>query len=381
MLDSTAIDVEPEQAKETRVNQRERFLLVIGLAIGILVGIAGMSGPGLGVLAQDEDDPGTPTAVDASSTMRAEDVVAAVGPAVVTVLNEQQLNTQGEEQLQPVGSGTGFIIDDEGHIVTNQHVVEGGEQFEVVFADGSVHDAELVGSDPLSDLAVVKVDDDLPGVVALGDSDALRPGQPVLAIGSPLGAFTNTVTQGIVSAIGRDFPGSNTYTNLVQHDAAINPGNSGGPLFDFNGDVVGVNTLGIPTGDGGEPVQGLFFAIPANTVKEIAAELIDNGEVIYPYFGIEFNSVTQDVVAELDLPVDNGVLVLNVPEGGPAAEAGIEPGDVITSIGGVEIDQQTSFSEALFQFGPGETVEVGIVRDGEEMTVEITLAERPDDLS
>jgi len=380
MLDSTAIDVEPEQAKETRVNQRERFLLVFGLAIGILVGIVGMSGPRLGVLAQDEEDPSTPTTVDTSSTMRAEDVVAAVGPAVVTVLNEQQLNTQGEEQLQPVGSGTGFIIDDEGHIVTNQHVVEGGEQFEVVFADGSVHDAELVGSDPLSDLAVVKVDDDLPGFVALGDSDELRPGQPVLAIGSPLGAFTNTVTQGIVSAIGRDFPGSNTYTNLVQHDAAINPGNSGGPLFDFNGDVVGVNTLGIPTGDGGEPVQGLFFAIPANTVKEIAAELIDNGEVIYPYFGIEFNSVTQDVVAELDLPVDNGVLVLNVPEGGPAAEAGIEPGDVITSIGGVEIDQQTSFSEALFQFEPGETVEVVIVRDGEEMTVEITLAERPDDI-
>ena len=363
------------------MNQRERFLLVIGLAIGILIGVAGVRGPGFGVLAQD-DDPATPATTDVPATMRAEDVVAAVGPSVVTVLNEQRFSSQDDgEELQPVGSGTGFIIDDDGHIVTNAHVVAGGDQFEVVFADGSVHDAELVGSDPLSDLAVVRVDVDLPGTVALGDSDELRPGQPVLAIGSPLGAFTNTVTQGIVSAIGRDFPGSNQYTNLVQHDAAINPGNSGGPLFDFNGSVVGVNTLGIPTDDSGEPVQGIFFAIPANTVKEIAAELIDNGEVIYPYFGIEFDSVSPDVVAELDLPVDNGVLVLNVPDGGPADEAGIEAGDVVVSIGGVEIDRQTSFSEALFQFEPGDTVEVGIVRDGEEMTVEITLDERPDDLS
>jgi 2-alkenal reductase len=348
-----------------------RWLFTLGLAIGIVTGVLGLSRPGLDAFAQDE-----PAATP--ETQQAVDVVERVGPAVVTVLNEQRFS--GSDGIQPVGSGTGFIIDDEGHIVTNWHVVDGGDRFEVIFVDGSQREAELIGADPLSDLAVVKVDGDLPGVVPLGDSDELRPGQPVLAIGSPLGAFTNTVTQGIVSAIGRDFPGSNTYNNLVQHDAAINPGNSGGPLFNFAGEVVGVNTLGIPTDDTGEPVQGLFFAIPANTVKEIAAEIVENGRVIYPFFGITFDNVTPDVVAQLDLPVDNGVVVLEVENDGPAEEAGIEEGDIVVAIGGIAIDERTGFSEALFQFEPGDTVEVTIIRDGEEITVEMTFDERPEDL-
>jgi 2-alkenal reductase len=359
--------------KENDVNQRERLLLIIGLVAGILIGAVGITGTRIGALAQDELRP-------TESIPAAEDIVSDVGPSVVTVINEQRFADQGDTELQPVGSGTGFILDEAGHIVTNAHVVDGGDQFEVIFADGSVRGAELIGADPLSDLAVVKVDGDLPGVVTLGDSEELQPGQPVLAIGSPLGAFTNTVTRGIVSAIGRDFPGSNTYTNLIQHDAAINPGNSGGPLFDFNGNVIGVNTLGIPTDDSGEPVQGLFFAIPSNTVDRIAAKLIEDGEVVYPYFGIEFRSVTQDVVAQNNLDVDSGVIVLNVTEGGPAEEAGIQAGDIVTAIGGIEINRDTSFSEALFAFEPGATVEVSIVRDGEEMTVEVTLAERPDNI-
>jgi 2-alkenal reductase len=352
------------------VKRRERLLFIIGLSLGVLIGIVGFSGSHLGVLAQDESTPSVPVAP-------AEDIVASVGPSVVTVINEQRFQGDNGTEIQPIGSGTGFIIDEDGHIVTNWHVVDGGDRFEVIFADGNHRRAELVGSDRLSDLAVVQVDGDLPGIVPLGDSDALKPGQPVLAIGSPLGAFTNTVTQGIVSAIGRDFPGSQTYTNLVQHDAAINPGNSGGPLFNFAGEVVGVNTLGIPQGDNGEPVQGLFFAIPSNTVKDIAAKLIENGEVIYPYFGIEFETVTQDVVAQLDLPVDNGVIVASVTPGGPAEKAGIEQGDVVTAIGNTKIDQQTSFSEALFQHEPGETVKVTVVRDGEEIELEVTLTERP----
>lgn len=358
------------------MKQRERLLFIIGLSLGVLIGVIGFSGPGLGVLAQDD---GTPSATS-STPARAEDIVADVGPSVVTVINEQRFQGDEGSEIQPIGSGTGFIIDEDGYIVTNNHVVEGGDRFEVIFADGTVRQAELVGADPLADLAVVQVDGDLPGIVPLGDSDELMPGQPVLAIGSPLGAFTNTVTQGIVSAIGRDFPGSQTYTNLIQHDAAINPGNSGGPLFNFAGEVIGVNTLGLPSGENGEPVQGLFFAIPSNTVKEIAAKLIEDGEVIYPYFGIEFDNVTQDVVAQLELDVQNGVIVLGVSEDGPAEEAGIQVGDVVVAIGDTEINQDTSFSEALFQYEPGDTVDVTIVRDGEELTVEITLAERPTDL-
>lgn len=357
------------------MKRRERLLfLLIGLSLGVTIGAAGLAGPGFGVLAQDE---GTPTA---TTPARAEDIVAQVGPSVVTVINEQRFQGDDGSRVQPVGSGTGFIIDEDGHIVTNNHVVQGGDRFEVIFADGSVREAELVGADPLSDLAVVQVDGDLPGFVPLGDSDALLPGQPVLAIGSPLGAFTNTVTQGIVSAIGRDFPNSQIYTNLVQHDAAINPGNSGGPLFNFAGEVIGVNTLGLPIDEQGDPVQGLFFAIPSNTVKEIATKLIEEGEVVYPYFGIEFDNVTQDVVAQLDLNVQNGVIVLGVADGGPAEQAGVQVGDVVVAIGGIEINQDTSFSEALFEYEPGDTVEVTIVREGEELTLEVTLAQRPSDL-
>jgi S1-C subfamily serine protease len=350
------------------LSKQQRFLLVCALCFGVVIGFVGAAQRGDGVLAQDDE----PTA---------EKIVESVGPAVVTVINEQQFDDSSGGGMQPVGSGTGFIIDEDGHIVTNWHVVVDGDQFEVIMADGSLRDAELVGSDQLSDLAIVKIDGDVPGVVELGDSDALKPGQPVLAIGSALGAFTNTVTQGIVSALGRDFPGDNRtfYTNLIQHDAAINPGNSGGPLFNFDGEVIGVNTLGIPTSDTGEPVQGLFFAIPSNTVKKIAAKLIDDGAVVYPYFGIEYRSLTPEVVAQSDFPVDNGVQVITVVDGGPAAEAGIEVGDIITAIGDVELTQQTSFTEALFSYEPGDTVDITLNRDGETMTMPITFAERPQD--
>ena len=355
------------------MKRRERFLFVLGLTFGIVLGGIGLGSRGFGVLAQDA----TQTAPQPSAVQ----IVEQVGPAVVTVINEQRFGGPGGSELQPAGSGTGFIIDEDGHIVTNWHVVDGGEQFQVIFADGTSRDAELVGTDEVSDLAVVKVDGDLPGTVSLGDSDALKPGQPVLAIGSPLGAFTNTVTQGIVSAIGRDFPGSDTYTNLIQHDAAINPGNSGGPLFNFAGEVVGVNTLGIPLSDTGEPVQGLFFAIPSNTVKKIAAELIDQGSVTYPYFGVEFTSVTQEVKVAQKLDVDHGVFVINVVPGGPADQAGVKAGDVVVAIDGVAIDQQTSFSEALFAHQPGETVPITVVRDGKEIELTITFGERPADLN
>src|SRR5262249_45944398 len=172
-------------------------------------------------------------------------------------------------------------------------VVAGGQKFIVIFASGEKRDAKLIGEDPISDLAVVQIAGKLPGIVPLGDSDALKPGQAVLAIGSPLGSFTNTATQGIVSATNRDFPdpSASNYTNLIQHDAAINPGNSGGPLFNMSGEVVGVNTLGIPSVNG-QPIQGLFFAIPSNSVKKISQLLIKNGSVVYPYFGVGSVTVT-----------------------------------------------------------------------------------------
>jgi S1-C subfamily serine protease len=303
------------------------------------------------------------------------EVVEQVGPAVVTVLNEQTAGGVGE-QPQPAGSGTGFIIDTDGHIVTNWHVVDGGEKFQVIYWDGTTVDAELIGSDEVSDLAVVKVSGDVPGVVTLGDSSALKVGQTVLAIGSPLGAFTNTVTQGIVSALGRNMPDTN-YTNLIQHDAAINPGNSGGPLFDLEGQVVGVNTLGINQTPNGDIAQGLFFAIPSNTVTKITTQLIQDGKVTYPYFGVQTVNVTPVIAAQAGLSVDQGAYVQAVTPDSPAEQAGVQEGDVIVSIDGEDITEANPFIDVLFEHKPGDTVEVVLQRGEEQQTVEVTLAERP----
>jgi 2-alkenal reductase len=374
--------------------------MTVSLAIGIFASLvlinAGIVDLG-GALADNssvserssliQDNPTAPATTDDTSTTgvpSAVNVVDQVRPAVVTVVNEQRVRMQnGGSSVQPVGSGTGFIIDTDGHIVTNWHVVDGGTQFQVVFSDGTRKDAELIGSDSVSDLAVVKVDGDMPGVIPFGDSDALEVGEPVLAVGSPLGDFQNTVTQGIVSATNRDFPGGgqSQYNNLVQHDAAINPGNSGGPLVNFKGEVIGVNTLGISIDQQGQPIQGLFFAIPSNSVMKVANELIESGEVTYPYFGISYQSNSAAAAAQLDLATDKGVIVIDAPGGGPAADAGIQAGDVITKVGDYELDGQTTFSEALFNYLPGDDVDVVIQRGDEELTVTVTLGDRAKELS
>jgi S1-C subfamily serine protease len=315
-------------------------------------------------------------------TFDASQIVERVMPAVVTVINEQQFDNGmfGQTEVE-AGRGTGFVIDGSGNIVTNEHVVRGGSGFEVILSNGENRNATLVGSDPLSDLAVVRMDGPPPATVELGNSESLQQGQPVLAIGSPLGEFTGTVTSGIVSALNRDFPasagvaGEGIYTDLIQHDAAINPGNSGGPLFDLAGHVIGVNTLGIPQ-SGVTPVQGLFFAIPANHVADIASQLIENGQVSYPYIGVEYQPISPDLAAQNDLPVDYGAYVTAIVPGGPAEQAGIREGDIILGIGDQRIQSQTTFTEALFDQSPGETVTVTVLRGDQERQFEVTLAGR-----
>jgi len=330
-------------------------------------------------LAQDT----TPTA---SEDRSAADVVEQVAPAVVTVYNLDVLEGGFGQQAQtvPQGVGTGFIIDEEGHVVTNWHVVTGGEQYAVQLSDGTLVEAELIGEDPRDDLAVVKIDPaSVPATVAFGDSDALRPGEGVIAIGSPLGQFTNTVTEGIVSGLGRDNLGTGnnfcqTYANLIQHDAAINPGNSGGPLFNMRGEVIGVNTLGLPTGDGGTPLQGLFFAVPASTVITAAEQLIANGTISAPYIGVMSEDINPGIAEANNLPVDFGNLVVEVSPNSPADEAGLQPEDIITAIGGTQISQEQSLGSIIVEeHQPGDTVQLTIVRNGEEQTVDLTIGEAP----
>jgi 2-alkenal reductase len=316
-------------------------------------------------------------AQDGTGAMDAPEVVEEVAQGVVTVINEQRAPGQVDPAAMPAGSGTGLVIDGAGHVVTNEHVVRGGDQFSIIFSDGTEREATLVGADPVSDLAVIRIDGEVPETLILGDSSQLRVGDSVLAIGSPLGAFTSTVTGGIVSALGRDFPGSSFYTNLIQHDAAINPGNSGGPLVNMAGEVIGVNTLGIPETERG-PVQGIFFAIPSNTVAKIAEQLIENGRVVYPYLGIQSTQqVSPRVAAQNELDVDSGALVMEVVPGGPASDAGVRAGDVILSIDGQAITDQTSMTEVLFNHEPGETVPIQLQRGDEQLEVEIQLGERP----
>lgn len=326
-----------------------------------------------------------------SADMTVEQLVEKVGGAVVTVINMTQVTggTGGQGALQAASSGTGFIIDKDGHIVTNWHVVYGGDAFVAILSDGTQVEADLVGTDPRDDLAMVKIDPSkVPATVSFGDSDALKPGAPVVAIGSPLGAFTNTVTDGIVSGLGRnEFAGSGgsyqcqNYTNLIQHTAAINHGNSGGPLFNMRGEVIGVNTIGLPTYNG-EPVQGLFFAVPSNLVKDVATQLIDTGTIAAPFIGASMVPITPDLNAQYQIGVDQGMLVYTIQRNSAADKAGLQEGDVILAVDDHQITPTMSLSQILLNYKPGDTVTLSILRldrsdRWQQQTVKLTFGETP----
>jgi 2-alkenal reductase len=326
----------------------------------------------------------------AQQEMTKVEVVEQVGPAFVTVYNlttaPSLFGQAGEAQLQ--GAGTGFIISEEGYIVTNWHVVEGGDAFQVVLQDGTPVEAELIGIDPRDDLAVVKIaPENVPAVVSFGDSEAVKPGQEVLAIGSPLGAFANTVTAGIIGGVGRNQLAAQNdsmcqdYSNLIQHDAAINHGNSGGPLFNLQGEVIGVNTLGIPTDDQGQPVQGLFFAVPSNTVEIAVNQLIEDGSISRAYLGVTFYELSPEMARQYELPVEYGALISEVAGGSPAESAGLARNDIILSVNGTAISESQPFTELMLPLQAGETVTFSVLRDGQTSDIQVTLGEADIDFS
>ncbi len=325
------------------------------------------------------ETPNAPAAQSAPSNASEAMITAVqeVAPAVVTVLSA---SSQGS------GSGSGVVISADGYILTNNHVVENSQQLAVVFADSSRREAELIGTDPLNDIAVLRVEGDLPGVATIGDSAALMPGEQVLAIGSPLGNFRNTVTAGVVSALNRSV---GSMEGLIQTDAAINSGNSGGPLINLRGEVVGINTLVVRNdmtgfGTGAAPIEGLGFAVPSAIFGGVANQLVTTGEVRYPFLGVRYLPIDGSVAAELSLPVQNGALVQAGPGGqsaitpGSAAErAGLQDGDIITGINDTRIDANTSLRQLLLQYRPGDTVNLLVLRGGTERPIEVTLGERP----
>ncbi|MGB9672619.1 MAG: S1C family serine protease [Anaerolineales bacterium] len=306
--------------------------------------------------------------------------VQKVAPAVVTVVGNipGQMTFFGPTGDQTV-SGSGVFISDQGYILTNNHVVENTTQVQVILSDGSQQNAKIVGTDIYADVAVLKTDGKVPAVAPLGNSDILTPGEIVIAIGSPLGDFRNTVTMGVVSATGRSIDTGQGYQieNLIQTDAAINQGNSGGPLVNLLGQVVGINTLvvrGTPTG---AVAEGLGFAIPINTARGVAEQIIQKGYVSRPYLGVRWQLVTPNIAAVYDLPVQWGVYVTAVVPGSPADKAGIQRGDIIIKIGEISIDENHSYINALFQYKPGDQITIQYARGSKIQKTEVVLGESP----
>ncbi len=276
-----------------------------------------------------------------------------------------------DQELKQQSLGSGFIIDKDGYIITNNHVVDGADEIKVKLADGREYKAKVIGRDPKTDLALIKISSlfkDLPAL-SLGDSDKMRVGDWVLAIGNPFG-LEETVTQGIISATGRVI-GSGPYDNFLQTDAPINPGNSGGPLINLSGEVIGINSAIIQSG------QGIGFAIPSNMAKKITPQLKEKGRVSRGWIGVSVQTMTPEIAQALGLKEPQGVLVGEVVPGGPASAAGIKRGDVIVSFDGKEIKKVADLPLLVAETPAGKKIDVKVIRDSKELPLTVTVAEMP----
>ena len=274
-----------------------------------------------------------------------------------------------DKELKQQSLGSGFIIEKDGYIITNNHVVEGADEIKVKLTDGREFHAKVIGRDPKTDLALIKISSpfqSLP-VLSLGDSEKIRVGDWVLAIGNPFG-LEYTVTQGIISATGRVI-GSGPYDNFLQTDAPINPGNSGGPLINLRGEVVGINSAIIPGG------QGIGFAIPSNLAKEVISQLKEKGKVVRGWIGVSIQSVTQELAKSFGLTEAKGALVGDVVPKGPADAAGIKRGDIITSFNGKDIKNSTDLPRIVAETPVGKDADVTVMREGKELHLKIKVAE------
>jgi S1-C subfamily serine protease len=311
----------------------------------------------------------------------------------VAFISAEGVSSSGDSPFgvpqEGTATGSGFVVDKDGNIVTNAHVVDGADKVTVSFSEeGKQIDAEVKGVDTSSDIAVLKVDPgDVEGGVTplpLGDSSKAQVGDPVIAIGNPFG-YSRTVTTGIVSGLQRKIIAPNGFTipDVIQTDASINPGNSGGPLLDANGRVIGINSQ-IATG-GGQGSVGIGFAVPVNTAKQLIPDLKAGETIERAYLGVQMNDVTPQLADQLDLAVDYGALVVEATDGGPAEKAGLRGGDpgtgrggdVIVGIDGKRTDDSDAVASAISQHRPGDEVEIAYYRGDERKTVKVELAERP----
>ena len=327
------------------------------------------------------------------------DVAAKVNPSVVTVFTETDVKVEGvpfsgspfgeffgddffkkffqqpapEQNYKRMGLGSGVIVDSDGIILTNNHVVDDADNIKVQLIDGTEFQGTVKGKDPQTDLAVVTIDTKDLTPIQLGNSDQTRVGEMVLAIGSPLNPqLEHTVTSGIISAKGRSGVGLTQYEDYIQTDAAINPGNSGGALVDLRGNLIGINSAIISQSGG---FQGIGFAIPVNLARKVMDDIINNGKVIRGWLGVYIQNITPDLAKALDLKSTKGVLVSKVQKDSPAEEAGIKEEDVILAYNGKDLDNATELSTWVASSSPSENVNLKIIRDGNEKNVEVKLGE------
>lgn len=381
---------------------------LIGGVAALALAIAAVGSGLISVDNSDGDDTTTvaqsPLATDAAPAAAGDHTVGQVyaedgqGVAFIEAVEKPTGATTpfGPQSSGGTATGSGILIDDQGHVLTNAHVVDGSSSVTVKFGDGDALDAKVLGVDDSTDVAVLAVD---PGQVdakplELGDSDAVAVGDPAVAIGNPYG-LDRTVTTGIISALQRQISAPNGFTisDVLQTDAAINPGNSGGPLIDGQGRVIGINSQ-IATGTNGEGSTGIGFAVPINTAKQVASQIIDDGSVEHAYLGIEGADLDGQLADVLNLAVDEGALVQKVTPGGPADQAGLEGGDatvdengqkvlaggdVITAVDGQPVTGMDDLISAINGKEPGDTVTLDVLRDGETQQIDVELGNRPDD--
>jgi 2-alkenal reductase len=367
---------------EEMTNRRVFYLFLLALVAGISALLGTVAG---GIIVFSIMDTQEPTQEIALTSLPAEQVnlsistaelqtaitraVEEVGPSVVTVL----ANISGQ-----IVSGSGVIISNQGHILTNNHVVEGTNRVAVKLADGTELPANIIGTDMYADLAVLQAQGEYPAIAILGNSNTLKPGETVIAIGSPLGDFVNTVTVGVISATGRMLDTGNGFLmeDLIQTDAAINQGNSGGPLVNLSGEVVGINTLVVRgSGFSSAIAEGLGFAIPINTARIIANQILEKGYVARPFLGIRWQSISPRIARIYNLPVEWGVYISDVLPESPASLSGIEEGDIVIGIGNTIINEENTYINTLFSHEPGEEISITLVRGLRQLDITVTLGE------
>jgi S1-C subfamily serine protease len=363
------------------------------VAVGGVAALGGLDGDTT-VVTETEASPTPGLAPSSGTAMSVNEIYERAAPGVVRVNRTSNSTTFADPQAS--GLGSGFVIDKTGHIVTNYHVVEGASEVNVSFSNRDTVRAEIVGTDPSTDLAVLRVETSANALtpLPLGNSDKVRVGDPVVAIGNPFG-LDRTVTSGIVSALQRLITAPNSFAidHVIQTDAPINPGNSGGPLLNARGQVIGVNTQ-IETGTGSSATGnvGIGFSVPSNTVKDVVAQILRTGRVEHAYLGISGQAVNSDLAETYNLPVKAGVLVASVTDGSGAAKAGLEGGarevvvagetyvlggDIIVGLDGQKISTTEELRDAIADHEPGDKVKLVIYRDANKSSVTVTLGRRP----